>query len=285
MSSKSNSLKFIELDPPKSLVFQRPFNTQKSRVLKIKNITDSTIVFKVKTTAPNNYIVVPNCGSVNINETCEIKINRNITNEEFPPDFKCKDKFLVQSMKINDDEIKKYSSEKGQLRDYLMTKFQEIDKQKKINPEDVKKILGEDRLTCIYALPNENIIQEALSLDELASSRESLNTTTVDAPSTVTAPAPVKSSSLATSKPITSNEEELIAAREKIKELQQALKGFQQDKAIHDLTKGTTTAARDVKATPAQMQLKKGAANKNVIPVEIVALVALLAFLIGAFCF
>jgi len=283
--SKSNSPKFIELDPPKNLIFQRPFNSQKTRTLRIRNITETTIVFKVKTTAPNNYIVVPNCGSVKSNEIMEIKINRNPTNEEFPPDFKCKDKFLVQSMKINDDEIEKYSTEKSKLREYLMSKFQEIDKQKKINPEDVKKILGEDRLTCMYTLPTDNVIPEVASVDELGSSRDSLNNTTVDAPSHISGfPSSIISSTLAATKSTSAMEsEELAAAREKIKELQQALKGFQQDQAIHNLTKGTTTAARDVKATPAQ--LKKAAPNKNVIPVEVVAIVALLAFLIGAFCF
>jgi len=273
------SNKFIELDPPQLLIFQRPFNVPKTRILKIKNITDSTIVFKVKTTAPNNYIVVPNCGEVKVNEVRSIEIKRNISNEEFPPDFKCKDKFLVQSMKIDDKEIAKYSDNPKDFQNFLMSRFQEIDKQKKSNPFDVKQILGEDRLTCVYQLPNESSSNIEANADELASSRESLSNT-VDATTNVTAPSNIAPSPLA-SKSI--NEDELAAAKEKIKELQQALKGYQQDRLIQDLTKNPTTA-KDVKAAQATA-LKKSAPGKNVIPVEIVAIVAILAFLIGAFCF
>jgi len=288
MSSKPKpeAHKYLELDPPKNLVFQRPFNTPKSQMLKLKNITDRTVVFKVKTTAPNNYIVIPNCGEVKANAVREIEIRRNSTNEEFPPDFRCKDKFLVQSMLISDEEIEKGNSDS---KEFLMTKFQEIDKLKKTDPEEYKAILGEDRLTCDYVLPNETVpVHEAQSTEELAMSRESLATTNnVEiSSSTATVPANVTSSTVAATKPTSAHEaEELAAAREKIKELKQALKGFKQDQAIQELTKGATTAARDVKATPAQAQLKRAAPNKNVIPVEIVALVALLAFLIGAFCF
>jgi len=271
------SKKFIELDPPQLLIFQRPFNVQRTRILKVKNITDSTIVFKVKTTAPNNYIVIPNCGEVKVGEVRNVEIKRNISNEEFPPDFKCKDKFLVQSMKIDDQEITRFTEPK-ELQAYLMSKFQEIDKQKKINPGDVKQILGEDRLTCVYQLPNENSAIAEVGSEELGSSRESLSNT-VDASSNVTA-VPANTTSVAANKTV--NEDELAAAKEKIKELQQALKGYQQDQLIQDLTKNPTANARDLKTT----QIKKAATGqKNVIPVEVVAIVALLAFLIGAFCF
>ncbi|ORX86060.1 PapD-like protein [Anaeromyces robustus] len=275
--------KFIELDPPQLLIFQRPFNVTRVRVLKIKNITDSTIVFKVKTTAPGNYIVVPNCGEVKVGEVRNVEIKRNITNEEFPPDFKCKDKFLVQSMKINDDEINKFSDSPKELQSYLMTKFQEIDKQKKINPGDVKQILGEDRLTCVYQLPNESpAVPDLGSVDELGSSRESLVNATESSTNLTAIPHAVTASTLVATRPSGENEE-LAAAKAKIKELQQALKGFKQDQAIQELTKNNT---RDAKATPATTTvLKKSSQDKNVIPVEIVAIVALLAFLIGAFCF
>jgi len=283
-----SSRKFIELDP-QVLAFQRPFNVQKTRILKIKNIVDSTIVFKVKTTAPDNYVVIPNCGEVKVGETRNIEIKRNIAKDEFPPDFKCKDKFLVQSMKIDDEELAKFREPPflpKDLQQYLMLKFQEIDKQKKINPGDVKQILGEDRITCVYQLPNESsAIPEGGSAEDLGSSRDSLSNT-VDATSNVTAvPANVTASTLAATKP--SNEAELAAAKEKIKELQQALKGYQQDQLIQDLTKNPTNA-RDVKAAQeaAASALKRSnTANKNVIPVEVVAIVALLAFLIGAICF
>ncbi|ORX42870.1 hypothetical protein BCR36DRAFT_586997 [Piromyces finnis] len=274
MSSK----KFIELDPPQYLIFQRPFNVPRTRILKVKNTTDSTIVFKVKTTAPNNYIVIPNCGEVKVGEIRNVEIKRNISNEEFPPDFKCKDKFLVQSMKIDDQEISRFSDPK-ELQTYLMSKFQEIDKQKKINPGDVKQLLGEDRLTCVYQLPNETSAIAEAGSEELGSSRESLSNT-VDATANVTAPVNVDTTTSSASKAV--NEDELAAAREKIKELQQALKGFQQDQLIQDLTKNSAANARDVKTT----QVKKATTSgKNVIPVEVVAIVALLAFLIGAFCF
>ncbi|KAL6612725.1 hypothetical protein LY90DRAFT_664758 [Neocallimastix californiae] len=149
--------KIIKLDPQNHLTFNGPFNIQKSSILKIKNITNSTIIFKVKATAPDNYIVNPNYGKIDANDVCvcEIKINSNIKDEEFPPDFKCNDKFLIQSVIIEDEEIIRNNHLLSELRDYIMQKFIEIDKQKKNNLKEVKKILYEEKLTVLYTFPED----------------------------------------------------------------------------------------------------------------------------------
>ncbi|KAL6617597.1 PapD-like protein [Neocallimastix sp. 'constans'] len=271
--------KFVELDPPKQLIFQRPFNTPKTRTLRIKNITDSYIIFKIKTTAPNNYIVNPNCAEIGPQSSRDIEIRRNATNEEFPPDYKCKDKFLVQSMMINEDEIIKNNTEQKEFQKYLMAKFQDMDKQKKINPVDAKKILGEDKLTCVYKLPNDN--STIPEVEEVGSSRESLANNTVDASSNVTAiPASIISSTMEATKLSSSTKnEELIAAKEKIKKLEMALDAYKKGKV------GATTTSRDIKAGTTTQLAKGGPKEKTLVPVELIAIVAVLSFLIGAFCF
>jgi len=81
-----------------------------------------------------------------------------------------------------------------------MRRFQEIFEQKKRNPFDVKQILGEDRLTCVYQLPNESYSNIEAYADELASSREYLSniindTTNVTVPSNIV-PFPLASKSI-----------------------------------------------------------------------------------------
>ncbi|OUM64634.1 hypothetical protein PIROE2DRAFT_8557 [Piromyces sp. E2] len=79
-----SSNEFTKTDPSQELIFQRPFNKEKICPLVIENNINSTIIFKVKTTNPNNYIVIPNCNKIGVGEKCNVKIKHIITNEEFP---------------------------------------------------------------------------------------------------------------------------------------------------------------------------------------------------------
>ncbi|KAI9175730.1 phosphatidylinositol-binding protein scs2 [Blastocladiella emersonii ATCC 22665] len=95
----------VELDPPQQLAFQRPFAEGATSTLRVRNVTDTTIAFKVKTTAPKQYCVRPNCGNIGPRETIEVSVLLQPMKVDPPPGFKCKDKFLVQSVKIASMEV------------------------------------------------------------------------------------------------------------------------------------------------------------------------------------
>jgi len=58
-------------------------------------------------------------------------------------------------MIIKDEEIIRNNHLLSELRDYIMQKFIEIDKQKKNNLKEVKKILYEEKLTVLYTFPED----------------------------------------------------------------------------------------------------------------------------------
>ncbi|KAM0715592.1 hypothetical protein Q7P37_009090 [Cladosporium fusiforme] len=89
----------VELDPAE-LGFKRPFTHEVSQVLRLHNPTNEPIAFKVKTTAPKQYCVRPNSGRIEPSSTVEIQVLLQTMKEDPPLDVRCKDKFLVQSVTI-----------------------------------------------------------------------------------------------------------------------------------------------------------------------------------------
>ena len=97
----------LHLEPDGQLEFGRPFNTVVKQVLRVKNVdSGSAIAFKVKTTAPKQYCVRPNSGKIDSFEALEVQVLLQPMAEDPAPDFKCKDKFLVQSIKISAEVMK-----------------------------------------------------------------------------------------------------------------------------------------------------------------------------------
>ncbi|KAF9173726.1 phosphatidylinositol-binding protein scs2 [Mortierella sp. AD011] len=90
----------IELDPSNQLSFRRPLTEAIKETLTIRNPTQLPIAFKVKTTAPKQYCVRPNSGRVEPGRELEVQVQMQAMKEDPPADFKCKDKFLVQSIAI-----------------------------------------------------------------------------------------------------------------------------------------------------------------------------------------
>ncbi|EES07504.1 vesicle-associated protein 1-3 [Sorghum bicolor] len=76
-----------------------PFELKKhnSACLELINKTDQWVAFKVKTTNPRKYAVRPASGVVPPRGSCGITITMQAP-KEIPPDYYCKDKFLVQSI-------------------------------------------------------------------------------------------------------------------------------------------------------------------------------------------
>lgn len=94
----------VELNP-EELGFRRPFNHEVSQILKISNPQSGPVAFKVKTTAPKQYCVRPNSGVVKANDSVDVQVLLQAMKEDPPLDARCRDKFLVQSVAIdNGDE-------------------------------------------------------------------------------------------------------------------------------------------------------------------------------------
>ncbi|OTA96383.1 hypothetical protein M434DRAFT_117445 [Hypoxylon sp. CO27-5] len=93
----------VEIDP-QELGFHRPFTAEVSEVLRIRNPNTHPVAFKVKTTAPKQYCVRPNSGRVEPGKEVEVAVILQAMKQEPPPDTKCRDKFLVQSVAITGDK-------------------------------------------------------------------------------------------------------------------------------------------------------------------------------------
>ncbi|AEO57077.1 hypothetical protein MYCTH_2091488 [Thermothelomyces thermophilus ATCC 42464] len=93
----------VEIDPLE-LGFRRPFNAEIAQILRIKNSNSSPVAFKVKTTAPKQYCVRPNSGRIEPGHEVEVSILLQAMKQEPPLDAKCRDKFLVQSVIITPDK-------------------------------------------------------------------------------------------------------------------------------------------------------------------------------------
>ncbi|KAL7746649.1 phosphatidylinositol-binding protein scs2 [Sorochytrium milnesiophthora] len=90
----------LQLDPPEKLTFRRPFTAVVKTTLFLKNVKGHPVAYKVKTTAPKQYCVRPNSGTLGPDETAEVQILLQPMKEDPPADARCKDKFLVQSIGI-----------------------------------------------------------------------------------------------------------------------------------------------------------------------------------------
>ncbi|KAF3924953.1 hypothetical protein ABW21_db0209558 [Orbilia brochopaga] len=93
----------IELHPAE-LGFRRPFDRETVQRLYLKNNNPGPVAFKVKTTAPKQYCVRPNSGRIEAGQDVEVQVLLQAMRDDPPPDFRCRDKFLVQSVLITADQ-------------------------------------------------------------------------------------------------------------------------------------------------------------------------------------
>ncbi|RWW13937.1 hypothetical protein BHE74_00019355 [Ensete ventricosum] len=116
-----SSGELLEIDP---LELQFPFELKKqiSCSLQLANKSDDYVAFKVKTTSPKKYCVRPNSGVVLPRSTCVVIVTMQ-AQREAPPDMQCKDKFLVQSVIVDqgpstkDITTEMFSKESGNVVD------------------------------------------------------------------------------------------------------------------------------------------------------------------------
>ncbi|ESZ97578.1 hypothetical protein SBOR_2035 [Sclerotinia borealis F-4128] len=93
----------VEIDS-QELGFHRPFTTEVSQTLRIRNPNHTPVAFKVKTTAPKQYCVRPNSGKLEPGRSIDVTVLLQAMKDEPPLDAKCKDKFLVQSVEVTPDK-------------------------------------------------------------------------------------------------------------------------------------------------------------------------------------
>lgn len=94
----------IDLSPPE-LGFKRPFSREVTETLRLGNPNDGPLAFKVKTTAPKQYCVRPNSGLIHPNGSVDVQVLLQAMKEDPPLDAKCRDKFLVQSVLITSEDV------------------------------------------------------------------------------------------------------------------------------------------------------------------------------------
>ncbi|KAG2216919.1 hypothetical protein INT45_003182 [Circinella minor] len=87
----------VHLEPASQLSFRRPLTQVTKELLLVTNPSNDPVMFKIKTTAPKQYCVRPNAGRVEPNSHVEVHVILQPFKEEPPADYKCKDKFLVQT--------------------------------------------------------------------------------------------------------------------------------------------------------------------------------------------
>ncbi|KAF1801332.1 PapD-like protein [Mucor lusitanicus] len=91
----------VIIEPSDQLEFHRPFTRVVKESIHVKNPGAEPVIFKVKTTAPKQYCVRPNAGRIEPNSEIEVQIILQPFKDELPEDFKCKDKFLVQTAPVS----------------------------------------------------------------------------------------------------------------------------------------------------------------------------------------
>lgn len=114
--------------------------------LRLTNMNDKRVLFKIKTTAPKKYAVRPNCGVVQPNETLKVMIA--LQPFDYDPNEKNKHKFMVQSLIAVTETVE------------IEQAFYEADQEQ----------VTEMKLRCLFEMPQEEGVQGKDSAAVLSSS-------------------------------------------------------------------------------------------------------------------
>ncbi|TVU28926.1 hypothetical protein EJB05_20479 [Eragrostis curvula] len=91
---------------PSELKMPFELRKQNSCCMELFNKTDQRVAFKVKTTSPNKYAVRPASGIVPPGGSCGVVVTMR-AQKDIPQDYHCKDRFLVQSIVVDDETKQK----------------------------------------------------------------------------------------------------------------------------------------------------------------------------------
>lgn len=144
---------FLSLEPDSVLEFRRPFTQGivKQTLKVINNLSNSGIAFKVKTTAPKQYCVRPNSGRIPPKGSIDVQVLLQMMKEDPPLDMKCKDKFLVQAIRISDEVLELDQEIFGAKLSELWVDAERV---KKCDPDGGgSEVMAEKKLRCSYEPP------------------------------------------------------------------------------------------------------------------------------------
>jgi len=130
------------IEPQNELKFKGPFNAPVTSYMKLTNPSETTVFFKIKTTAPKKYCVRPNSGKLLPKEVAEIAITLQPLESGVD---KNKHKFMVQSV--------------------FVPEVLPEDNQGNVNVDRIWKMLSPDefmdsKLKCVFELPPEEANKE-----------------------------------------------------------------------------------------------------------------------------
>lgn len=259
----------VILDPPSQLFFERPLTVAASETLTLTNAEDEPIAFKVKTTSPKQYCVRPNSGKIEPGEKVQVQILLQPFKDEPADDFKCKDKFLVQSIIIPPEKVDLPTS---QLWSSL---------------EGEKSSVRERKLRCVFLPPGasskDRANEEAPSSPPSYSAQPTYSTvreTPINRqPSEPKYDSKSESSTQANNTSAQTKSEDIGALKE---ELKQAMS------SINQLKKDLTAAQSQLKTTEAKgynSSTTTTQASSSELNVQALGGVALVAFLLGVWLF
>ncbi|KAJ1560149.1 phosphatidylinositol-binding protein scs2, partial [Nowakowskiella sp. JEL0078] len=293
---------FLVLNPDKELEFTRPLTSVVKKNLVVSNIhPTSSIAFKVKTTAPKQYCVRPNSGRIRPGENVEVLVLLQAMREDPPPDFKCKDKFLVQSMKIPESV---FALEGDEATNKLAELWSSAETMKKNHPDMAVDLITEKKLRVSF-LPASGIIgdlpipekpssfEPALSVHSLDKSVSSYNTSAVSTQSAISNKrdtiyaTPSAIQNLHFSSPSITNpyEQELLEAKDSVRRFQLQVEGYKSEiERLNTLRHRKTNTSASV---PTEFAISSQSPNQVIsagqtLPLHIVALLLVIAFLLGA---
>jgi len=134
----------LVIEPQHELKFRGPFNQAITSHMLLKNPTDQSILFKIKTTAPKRYCVRPNSGLLEPNNSLEVAIC--LQPFDFDPNEKNRHKFMVQSVVAPEGEFNAEQLWKEvkpeQLMDSKLRCVFELPEDKKVQPSSVTQLSG-----------------------------------------------------------------------------------------------------------------------------------------------
>ncbi|KAJ3115455.1 hypothetical protein HDU96_000614 [Phlyctochytrium bullatum] len=187
--------------------------------------------------------------------------------EDPPLDFKCKDKFLVQAIKIQNTDS-----------DDLQELWTRAENLKKVDPEGAKELICEKKLRCVFLPPGGN---GALPTSPPAETRTITATELVDASKQVRQnAAPVAKEGVPQDL-----DRELRDAREAVKRLTAACEGYKSEiERLNLLRQRRGAGGNSGETWNAESKGTSSAlASQGGLHINIVIFIALIAFILGAY--
>ncbi|KAJ3113177.1 phosphatidylinositol-binding protein scs2 [Physocladia obscura] len=261
---------------PDTLEFRRPFSQVVRQFITLTNTaTDgSVLAFKIKTTAPKQYCVRPNAGTIMPGGAREIEVLLQAMREDPPLDFRCKDKFLVQSTRVPSDfgEVEDETARATEL----WTRAEEA---KRFGSEDA---IYEKKIKVAFLAPLANNVPQIPLPNTTATSTTTAAATASNGTSPVSIATVDSAAAVITSAKQT--DRELRDAKDAIKRLTIACEGYKAE--IERLNVLRQRKAADEKSgnviIGSQLSTRQ---TQQTLPLPLAIALALIAFILGAVLF